>query len=53
MDSWSAKPSAMALCVACCGFALASCAPDLGPKPVIPTATQFETSNSLPAGNQP
>ncbi|MFG1428821.1 efflux transporter outer membrane subunit [Roseixanthobacter glucoisosaccharinicivorans] len=53
MNCWSAKPSAIALCIACCGLTLAACAPDLGPQPLIATATQFQTAKSLPPGNQP
>jgi NodT family efflux transporter outer membrane factor (OMF) lipoprotein len=53
MNRWYAKPSAISVPALCCGIALASCAPDLGPRPAIPSATQFETSASLPAGNQP
>ena len=52
MKCWLAKPSAIALSVACCGLTLAACAPDLGPPPVIPTAAHFETSKSLPPSNQ-
>lgn len=53
MKCRSAKPSALALCIACCGATLAACAPDLGPQPVVPAATQFEIGRSLPADNQP
>jgi NodT family efflux transporter outer membrane factor (OMF) lipoprotein len=50
MNVRSAKPSAALLCVACSGLALVACAPDLGPKPAIPAATQFESAASLPPG---
>ena len=52
MNSWRARPSAWPACVALCGIVLASCAPDLGPRPPIPSAAQFETKASLPAGAQ-
>ncbi len=53
MNFRSAKPSAASLSALSCGLALASCAPNLGPKPGIPTPAGYETSASLPAGNQP
>jgi NodT family efflux transporter outer membrane factor (OMF) lipoprotein len=52
MPNW-AKPSAVSLTAAICGAALTSCAPNLGPKPAIPSPTQFETATSLPPGDQP
>jgi len=53
MKCWSAKPKAVFFSVVCCGIVLAACTPDLGPAPVIPSLTQFESSAALPAGNQP
>ena len=53
MNRWYPKPSAVSVAALCCGMVLASCAPDLGPRPAIPSASQFETSASLPPGTQP
>jgi NodT family efflux transporter outer membrane factor (OMF) lipoprotein len=46
-------PRTVSFALACCGVVLGSCAPDLGPKPAIPSPAQFETAGSLPSGHQP
>ena len=53
MNCRSAKTTVLLLCATCCGAALSACAPDLGPKPAIATPAQFESSQSLPPGDQP